>query len=94
MQQSGEQPNVQSTYGWTYKKIEEPATELLDVCSCRAIGRGLEELVESGWLERRRNPRHQSKKGGSIALIYVLSTKGFRSSDTPWRMLCPRRIGQ
>ncbi len=59
MQQSGEQPNVAPTYGWVYKKAEELAEELLEICSRRTVGRRLEELVESGWLERRRNPRHQ-----------------------------------
>ena len=44
MQQSGERPNVQPTYGWVYKKAEELATELLEICSHRTDRSPLEGL--------------------------------------------------
>lgn len=54
--------NMPLTHGWIYKSARELREELMLDASARTVNRRLEELVAKGWLDRRRNPRHQWDK--------------------------------
>jgi hypothetical protein len=59
MRQSGIDPEFKPTYGWIYKTASDLCDELLEICSRQTVNRRLQNLVEAGCLERRRNPNHK-----------------------------------
>lgn len=55
----GGEVNIGETGGWIYKEAAELVEETMLNVSERTINRRVEELVQSGLLIRRRNPKHQ-----------------------------------
>ena len=51
--------NVELTHGWIYKAASELAEELMIGVAETSILRYMSILVEKGWVDRRRNPRHK-----------------------------------
>tara|TARA_Y100000114_G_scaffold132534_1_gene131369 strand:- start:243 stop:1199 length:957 start_codon:yes stop_codon:yes gene_type:complete len=49
--------NKELTNGWIYKKAEELSEEVMMGVSKATMGRILDSLVNSKWIDRRRNPR-------------------------------------
>ncbi len=53
-------PNIELTHGWIWKSVKELAEEIMvKPLSDDTINRRIAEIVESGWLEQRRNPKHK-----------------------------------
>jgi hypothetical protein len=50
---------IELTYGWIFKSAEELTDELMTCMSPTTTLRHINKLVESGYLDRRRNPRHK-----------------------------------
>ena len=48
--------------GWIYKTAESLEKELLNFKSAKTIARILDNLVQKGWLSRRRNPKYKWDK--------------------------------
>jgi hypothetical protein len=48
--------DLDKDYGWTYKRVEDLASEILTDASSTTVRRRLQELVSSGFLDERRNP--------------------------------------
>lgn len=48
--------------GWIYKKAEELAAETMMKVNQTTMSRCLNELVQAGWLDRRRNPKYKMDK--------------------------------
>lgn len=63
--------NISYQNGWIYKKADELADECMITNSEATMRRYLEKLVESGWLDARRNPRFKWDK----TLQYRLNLK-------------------
>ena len=45
--------------GWIYKKAEDLVDECMEICSRQTMNRVLDDLVKSGWLEKRKNPKYK-----------------------------------
>jgi len=54
--------DIEPTHGWIYKTAKELNTETMLGASESTIGRRLKELVDAGWLQRRRNPLYKWDK--------------------------------
>ncbi|MEJ8555129.1 DnaD domain-containing protein [Tepidibacter sp. Z1-5] len=68
--------------GWIYKKASELKEELMDIASEKTISRKLDNLVEKGYLDRRRNPKYKYDRTyqyrvNFINLIKALFEKGY-----------------
>jgi hypothetical protein len=48
----------QFTHGWIYKKLDELTDELMSIASRPTIHRRLEDLIEAGWVDKRKNPEN------------------------------------
>ncbi|MCL6441902.1 MAG: MarR family transcriptional regulator [Alicyclobacillus sp.] len=57
-----EEPNIDLRQGWIYKKAEELAEETMLGLNASSMLRLLTQLVDKGWLERRRNPLNHMDK--------------------------------
>jgi hypothetical protein len=57
-QKRGGAKEVELTGGWIYKSAKELKAEIMASQSEDTIRRRIDELVENGWLERRRNPKY------------------------------------
>jgi DNA-binding MarR family transcriptional regulator len=57
-----EEPNIELRNGWIYKKAEELAEETMLGLNVSSMLRHLNQLVDKGWLERRRNPKNRMDK--------------------------------
>lgn len=51
--------DIELMHGWVYKTADEVADEIMASVSVATIRRRLDELVEKGWLERRKNPKYK-----------------------------------
>lgn len=49
-------------HGWIYKSSEELSTECMINASVSTIRRYLKQLIESGWIDERRNPKYKWDK--------------------------------
>lgn len=45
--------------GWIYKKAQDLVDECMGICSRQTMSRVLNDLVKSGWLEKRKNPKYK-----------------------------------
>ncbi|WFD09765.1 DnaD domain-containing protein [Tepidibacter hydrothermalis] len=68
--------------GWIYKKASELKEELMDIASEKTINRKLDNLVEKGYLDRRRNPKYKYDRTyqyrvNFMNLIKALFEKGY-----------------
>ncbi|WFD08739.1 DnaD domain-containing protein [Tepidibacter hydrothermalis] len=68
--------------GWIYKKASELKEELMDIASEKTISRKLDNLVEKGYLDRRRNPKYKYDRTyqyrvNFINLVKDLFEKGY-----------------
>ena len=54
--------NIELQNGWIYKDMDELKEEVMFTSSVSTIGRKLIDLVEKGWLDRRRNPKYKWDK--------------------------------
>ena len=54
--------NIDESKGWIYKTAEELSEELMIGMSKATIGRYIKQLVESGYLIQRRNPKYKWDK--------------------------------
>lgn len=61
--------------GWIYKTADELETELLGFKSSKTIARILTELVQKGWLSRRRNPKYKWDKTYQYRFNYLAVQK-------------------
>jgi DNA-binding MarR family transcriptional regulator len=59
---TGESPDFGLSHGWIYKKAEELVDELMVGIHQTTMAKHLNSLVESGWLDRRRNPKYKIDK--------------------------------
>lgn len=59
---SGINQDIDLNNGWIYKDMEELKEEIMLTCSVSTLSRRMEDLIEKGWIDRRRNPRHKWDK--------------------------------
>lgn len=59
MKNNEQDPEIEKQYGWIYKTAEELSEETMLGVTPRTVRRHLSELVESEWLEERRNPKYK-----------------------------------
>ena len=57
-----ENVNIEYQHGWIYKDMNELKEEIMLTSSISTISRKINELVEAGWLQRRRNPKYKWDK--------------------------------
>ena len=80
--------SIDLSSGWVYKKAEQLLEELMLNISIHTLRRRVDELVESGWLIRRRNPKYSWDKTlqyrpDILKLQRDLQALGFPLDDYP-----------
>lgn len=53
-----EKPNIEKQNGWIYKSAEELSEETMLNMTSKTIRKHLKDLIESGWLDERNNPKY------------------------------------
>lgn len=54
---SEEEREDKQKHGWIWKTAEEMKEEIMTSYSAKTVGRRIKDLVDNGWIERRRNPK-------------------------------------
>ncbi|WP_067929586.1 helix-turn-helix domain-containing protein [Alicyclobacillus shizuokensis] len=90
-----EEPNLPLRRGWIFKKAEELAEETMLGLNVSSMLRLLNQLVDQGWLEKRRNPKNHMDKTYQYRVNVVkiqrdLQAKGYALEGYPLLIENPR----